>query len=306
MTVKLWDIEKGDEINTLQDAHSQLIQDIVWDHFGKSYATTCKDKSIRIVDARTPSVAQQTVPMAHEGARSSKLTFLGTKEKLVSVGFTKQSQRQFKVWDPRNLGSEIKRIDIDQAAGVILPFYDEESSLLYLAGKGDGNIRYYECVDENPWCFAISEFRSTTAAKGMAMVPKRGLDVMKCETARLLKLTSTSVEPLSFIVPRKSDAFQDDLFPPTFSGQPSHTADQWLAGSNKPPKTMDLRPRPPGSSGALGDGGAGAALGAVKKKAAAFTTPLKSAKELQRELDTAKARVALLEKVIKDNGLRVP
>lgn len=33
-------------------------------------------------------------------------------------------------------------------AGVILPFYDEESSLLYLAGKGDGNIRYYEVGDE--------------------------------------------------------------------------------------------------------------------------------------------------------------
>lgn len=30
--------------------------------------------------------------------------------------------------------------------GVILPFYDEESSLLYLAGKGDGNIRYYEVI----------------------------------------------------------------------------------------------------------------------------------------------------------------
>lgn len=55
--------------------------------------------------------------MAHEGARSSKITYLGTKEKLVSVGFTKQSQRQFKVWDPRNLSKEIKKIDIDQAAG---------------------------------------------------------------------------------------------------------------------------------------------------------------------------------------------
>lgn len=59
----------------------------------------------------------QSVAMAHEGARSSKITYLGTKEKLVSVGFTKQSQRQFKVWDPRNLSKEIKKIDIDQAAG---------------------------------------------------------------------------------------------------------------------------------------------------------------------------------------------
>lgn len=35
------------------------------------------------------------------------------------------------------------------------------------------------------------------------MIPKRGCDVMKCETARLLKLTSNSIEPLSFVVPRK-------------------------------------------------------------------------------------------------------
>lgn len=67
------------------------------------------------VSVRT--LPRQSVSMAHEGARSSKLTFLGTKEKLVSVGFTKQSQRQFKIWDPRNLTKEVKRMDIDQAAG---------------------------------------------------------------------------------------------------------------------------------------------------------------------------------------------
>lgn len=41
----------------------------------------------------------------------------------------------------------------------------------------------------------------------MAMIPKRGLNVMKCETARLLKLTSNSIEPLSFVVPRKVHDF---------------------------------------------------------------------------------------------------
>ena len=47
----------------------------------------------------------------------------------------------------------------------------------------------------------------------MARVPKRGLNIMGCETARLLKLTANSVEPLSFHVPRKSEAFQEDIFP---------------------------------------------------------------------------------------------
>ena len=59
-------------------------------------------------------------------------------------------------------------------------------------------------MTEGPqYTFPINEYRSTTAARGMAMIPKRGLEVMKCETARFLKLTSNAVEPLHVYVPRK-------------------------------------------------------------------------------------------------------
>ena len=83
-------------------------------------------------------------------------------------------------------------------------------------------------------CYNLSsDYRSTKAQKGIAMVPKRGLDIMSCETTRLLKLTSNAVEPLRFIVPRKSDAFQEDIFPDTFAGVPSMTADEWLGGESR-------------------------------------------------------------------------
>lgn len=72
---------------------------------------------------------------AHEGSKSSKAVFLGNTDHILTVGFTKQSQRQLKIWDTRNLDTEIKAVEIDQAAGVIMPFYDMESKLLYLAGK---------------------------------------------------------------------------------------------------------------------------------------------------------------------------
>ncbi len=298
-TVKLWDIEKGEEMSSL-DAHDTLIQDIVWDYSGARYATTCKDKSVRICDARSAAVTA-TIPMVHEGARSSKLTFLGSKDKLVSVGFTRQSQRQFKIWDPRSLTKEIKRIDIDQAAGVIMPFYDDDTGLLYLAGKGDGNIRYYECVNENPWCFAINEYRSAKSAKGVAMVPKRGLNALKCETARMLKLSGDTIEPLSFIVPRKSDAFQDDLFPPTLSGVPALTSDEWAAGEERLPNKMDLNPAKRGAAVVNSANGSRSGNSATKKKKAA-KTPV----QLTKELEVAQDRIKLLERVIKDAGLRVP
>jgi len=95
-TVKLWDIEAGRELNSLNDAHDQLIQDIVWDYFGNTYATASKDKHVRLVDARSAQVAG-TIDTAHEGSKSTKLAYLGHFDKLVSVGFTRQSQRQFKV-----------------------------------------------------------------------------------------------------------------------------------------------------------------------------------------------------------------
>jgi coronin-1B/1C/6 len=245
-TVKVWDIEKGGELMTLSGGMEQLIQDISWDYTGAMMAVSSKDKGLRIFDPRTGAVEIEKKE-AHEGSKSMKLTWLGPKGTLVSVGFTRQSQRQFKIWDIKKMDKEIKRVDIDQAAGVIMPFYDPDSSLLYLAGKGDGNVRYYEMTDSDPFCFPVSEYRSTTAAKGMAMIPKRGLNIMACETTRMLKLTSSSIEPLRFIVPRKSDAFQEDIFPDTFAGQPSLTADEWMAGENKPPVLMSLRPGGGGS-----------------------------------------------------------
>ena len=106
---------------------------------------------------------------------------------------------------------------------------------------------------------------------------------MGCETARLLKLTTNSVEPLSFFVPRKSEQFQEDLYPNTSSNEPSHTADQWLAGSNRPPRLMSLNPSAkPGSIA----------------QAPVVSTPhvvIKTVSMLQRELDEANLRIKSLE-----------
>ena len=68
-----------------------------------------------------------------------------------------------------------KNQDLDQASGVIMPHYDESNNVLYLAGKGDGNIRYFEITDKAPYCFSISDYRSSTSQKGLCFLPKRNL-----------------------------------------------------------------------------------------------------------------------------------
>jgi len=67
------------------------------------------------------------------------------------VGFGQTSERQYYIFDPKNLSAPlVGPVNIDNSAGMIMPFYDEDSELLFLAGKGDGNIRYYEVEPDTP------------------------------------------------------------------------------------------------------------------------------------------------------------
>lgn len=283
-SVKVWDIEKAEEMSSFNEM-GDLTQDIVWDFRGDQYATSCKDKIVRMMDPRAGTVAN-TIEEAHEGVKSVKLSYMGESGKFLTAGVTKQSSRQVKIWDLKNLSAPLVTETIDTASGVLLPLYDNDTHVLYLCGKGDGNIRPFEFEDKKPFLHRLNDgFRSTQPTKGICMVPKRGLNVMSCETARLLKLTNNEgVQPLSFTVPRKSDAFQDDIFPDCPSLTPAHTADEWAGGSSKPPATMSLNP-------------------ALAKKADGKKKAFKTVPQLSRELETANARIKYLEGLLKENEI---
>ena len=53
------------------------------------------------------------------------------------------------------------------------------------------------------------------------MLPKKACDVNRCEVARIMKLTGQGdVEPLPFIVPRKFEGYQPDVYPPPSPASP--------------------------------------------------------------------------------------
>lgn len=296
-TCKVWDVEGGREVSTF-DQIPDLVHDIVWDTRGENYMCSCKDKVIRTVDPRSAKLAQKIDP-AHDGAKSIKLMYCNDSGKVFSFGASKQSAREIKVWDLHNLSKPIYTEKVDTAAGALIPLWDGDTHVLYLCGKGDGIVRIYEFEDKEPYCFKLNDgFRSNIPGKGYCMVPKRGLDVMKCETARILKCTnSAGVHPLSFIVPRKSDAFQDDIFPATAAAIPAHSHQEWLSGSIKDPVLMSLKPGDVQSvSGARS---AGASNGGGTPKGAG-AGGFKSVASLTKELDEAKARIEYLEQKLNE------
>uniref|UniRef100_A0A8B9RVK2 Coronin n=1 Tax=Accipiter nisus TaxID=211598 RepID=A0A8B9RVK2_9AVES len=237
--VILWNVGTGEMLLVLEDMHTDLIYNVGWNRNGSLLVTTCKDKKVRVIDPRKQKVvAERFAP--HEGLRPVRAIF--TREGyLFTTGFTRMSQRELGLWDPNNFEEPIALQEMDTSNGVLLPFYDPDSSIVYLCGKGDSSIRYFEITDEAPYVHYLNTYSSKEPQRGMGFMPKRGLDVSKCEIARFFKLHERKCEPIVMTVPRKSDLFQDDLYPDTPGPEPALEADEWLSGKDAEPILISLR-----------------------------------------------------------------
>lgn len=201
-TIKLWDINNTDSgAAAILTGHTDGIQSIAWSPDGSLLATTARDRKIRMFDPRLPASSSCVLEKeSHGGIKGARVCWLGSTGRLVTTGFSKMSDRQVSLYDASTL-DKLTTLDLDQSAGVIMPFYSD-NGILFLAGKGDGNIRYFEVTPEDE-LFSLSEHASNVAQRGMCFLPRRALSISDCEIARAYKVYTTGVEPIAFIVPRR-------------------------------------------------------------------------------------------------------
>lgn len=243
--ILVWNLESQESVYKSPvrsfDIHNDVILSMSFNRDGSLLATACKDRKIRVLDPRSGKVQQETDCKTH---KTSKVLFLGNMRRLLSTGTSRWNSRQVALWDQDDLSEPLHHEDLDGGSGIVFPFYDHDTHMLYIAPKGEGVIRYYEVSTEKPFLHFLAEYRSCLPQKGMGVMPKRGLDVSICEVLRFYRLVTTKnlVEPVSMIVPRRSEAYQDDIYPMTASSKPAMTAHEWLSGLNKDPLLMSLKP----------------------------------------------------------------
>ncbi|ODQ77345.1 hypothetical protein BABINDRAFT_163603, partial [Babjeviella inositovora NRRL Y-12698] len=224
-TVKIWNLESGKDEITLQ--HKDLVTCFEFNPNGTLLATTSRDKTIRIWDLATQKVIAEGP--GHSGAKPSRICWLA-EDRVVTTGFSRMSDRQVGIYDTADLSKPIGGyINIDSSSGVIMPVYDPATKILFLAGKGDGNIRYYEFAEDD--LFELSAYQSTDAQRGFAVAPKYTVNVRENEIVRAYKTVQDShIEPISFVVPRRAEIFQSDIYPDCPSKQAALTAEEFFAG----------------------------------------------------------------------------
>ncbi|XP_065106795.2 coronin-1C-A isoform X1 [Paramisgurnus dabryanus] len=237
--VIIWNVGTGEAMINLEDMHPDLIYSACWNRNGSLICTASKDKKIRVIDPRKEEITAEK-DKAHEGARPLRAIFMSD-GKVFTTGFSRMSERQLALWDPENIDEPMSVHEMDTSNGVLLPFYDPDTNVVYLCGKGDSSIRYFEITDEAPYVHYLSTFTTKEPQRGMGYMPKRGLDVNKCEIARFYKLHERKCEPIIMTVPRKSDLFQDDLYPDTAGPEAALEAEEWFEGKNGDPIPISLK-----------------------------------------------------------------
>ncbi|SPO29693.1 probable CRN1 - a coronin, that promotes actin polymerization and crosslinking to microtubules [Ustilago trichophora] len=206
---------------------TDTIQSLDWDWTGTTLIATSRDRKIRTFDPRAGENAVQTAD-SHGGIKGARVVWCGDKDRAITTGFSKMSDRQMFLWDTKNLSAgPLKQVTLDSSSGIIMPFWSD-NNIVFLAGKGDGNIRYYEL--ENDELHYLTESKSSEPQRGLTFVPRRFLNTEENEIAKAYKITGTTIQPVSFCVPRKAESFQSDIFPPAPSAEAALSAKEFFDG----------------------------------------------------------------------------
>eukprot|EP01135_Chromosphaera_perkinsii_P012334 Nk52_evm2s2640 gene=Nk52_evmTU2s2640 len=245
--ISLFDTVKQAEMTNckLGGLDKGLVQDFKWDSTGSLILTTCKDKMYRVLDPRAAGSGGAAVSLegsSHAGLKDSRCAWLNDKNYFLTSGFSRMREREFTIHDSRT-GKVLSRTSLDSSSGILMPFYDEYTGMLLLAGKGDTSIKFYDTLDKNPYAVASSACMCGDNTIDVAVAPHFALDVMECEVARLYRLTKNSIAPVSYTVQRRShQEFHDDLYPFVFEAKSGIEADGWEKGGIPMRKKVSLNP----------------------------------------------------------------
>lgn len=224
MTFKLWNWKTKTPLFTITDFDDEVFCCCFSYLNPNSFVTVSKDKTLRkfhvdpslsSMAAASSAVVSASVSIGQRGARC----FFACDDQLIVVSaFSRQSHRQLAVYDAETL-EEKTILDLDANPSILVPYYDVDTGVVFLTGRGDSLVLAFQVVAESPYLLPLSH-ASIGGASGaplhqsLGFFPKNICDVANVEIAKGMRLCPGVLQPLSITVPRiKMEFFQDDIFP---------------------------------------------------------------------------------------------
>jgi WD40 repeat protein len=125
--------------------------DLTWSQDGNKLAFPSKDKQLHLLDIRTDTESW-TVDNS-PGLRGGRAAFYDKFNYIVTTGYSSTAARQIIVRDIRKPESPVVKKDVDFNTGVLAPFIDEDTGVLFTFGRDDTTSKSYELPnDDTPLC----------------------------------------------------------------------------------------------------------------------------------------------------------
>lgn len=133
MTVRIWDLSTLTEMIVLR-GHTEQIFSFAWSPCGAYCASVSKDSKIRVYKPRTSDVPIRE-GKGPSGSRGARIVWALDGRFIVVTGFDKVSERQIMVFKSTDVNTPLNTVGLDVSPAILIPFYDEDSSTLFLTGK---------------------------------------------------------------------------------------------------------------------------------------------------------------------------
>merc|ERR1712025_1437150 len=170
-TIKIWNLTDTKAETHSLGGHEDQIFSFAWSQCGRHIASACKDGKIRIYSPR-----RSTNPMVEGGSvvpkKGARIVWTNDGEFLVVTGFSKQSERTIMVYRSEGL-TVLHTETLNVSPSVLVPSYDEDSSTLFLAGKGETSLLTYEVALDPPHIFPLAPFKCPSITQGFGFIKKK-------------------------------------------------------------------------------------------------------------------------------------
>ncbi|CAJ0942073.1 unnamed protein product, partial [Mesorhabditis belari] len=214
-----------------------------WSEDGKLLAASSdKGRMGSIWDPRAGKDPIQELKLHQGMGREARILFAG--QRIVSSGFSNKRVQEIRVFDHGKWDAPVHLEEFTATTGLLIPIYDPDTQLVFLAGKGTNKLFISELQERQPVLSKVYEMTLSEQLLGACLGTKNGLNVMNGEVATFYELSSSSLIPFPCIVPRRSyREFHADLFPDTRGDVAGCSAERWKNGSDEQPGTISLAPK---------------------------------------------------------------